>query len=105
VLNDHALGMVKHAQRLRHVEQIGCDLPSVDFAALARALGSEAYTIRNVHDLQQLDMPMLCARRGPTLLDVIISTDEIPPIQARLSALKPESADMIGEVLRASLPG
>ncbi len=88
VLNDHALGMVKHAQRLRHVEQIGCDLPVVDFAALARALGAAAFTIRSAQDLQQLDIAAMCTQRAPTLLDVLVSPDEVPPIMARMRALE-----------------
>ncbi|MEN9866336.1 MAG: hypothetical protein RL748_1926 [Pseudomonadota bacterium] len=87
VLNDHALGMVKHAQRLRNTERIGCDLPVVDFAALARALGARAYTIRSVQDLQQLDIDSMCNQRAPTLLDVLISADEVPPILGRMRVL------------------
>jgi acetolactate synthase-1/2/3 large subunit len=87
ILNDHALGMVKHAQRLRHAEQIGCELPIVDFAALARALGASAHIIRNGHDLQQLDVVALCAHRGPTLLDIRIDPEEVPPIRSRMRVL------------------
>jgi acetolactate synthase I/II/III large subunit len=96
VLNDHALGMVKHAQRLRHIEQIGCDLPEVDFAALARALGAAAYTIRSAQDLQQLDIAAMCSQRAPTLLDVRISVDEVPPILSRMRSLEnaPVSVEM-----------
>jgi acetolactate synthase I/II/III large subunit len=96
VLNDHALGMVKHAQRLRHIEQIGCDLPEVDFAALARALGAAAFTIRSAQDLQQLDIATMCSQRAPTLLDVRISVDEVPPILSRMRSLEnaPVSVEM-----------
>lgn len=87
ILNDHALGMVKHAQRLRHTEQIGCDLPVVDFAALARAMGAAAFTIRSAQDLQQLDIEAMCTQRAPTLLDILISPDEVPPILGRMRAL------------------
>lgn len=87
VLNDAALGMVKHAQRLRRSERIGCELPQVDFAALARALGAPAHTIRSVSDLQQLDMAAICSRQGPTLLDVLIEPNEVPPIQTRMRVL------------------
>ena len=98
VLNDSALGMVKHAQRLRHSESIGCELPQVNFAALARALGAPAHTIRSVADLQQLDMAAICARRGPTLLDVMIEPNEVPPIQTRMRGLGSASASAGFEV-------
>ena len=42
VLNDGALGMVKHGQRLAGAEPIGFELPQVDFAAMAAAMGIPA---------------------------------------------------------------
>lgn len=87
VLNDRSLGMVKHGQRLAGAEQIGCDLPPTDFAALARALGAEAYTIRTPGELAALDIPALCSRNGPTLLDVHIDPNEVPPMNVRMRVL------------------
>jgi acetolactate synthase-1/2/3 large subunit len=87
VLNDQSLGMVKHGQRLAGVEQIGCDLPPTDFAALARALGAEGITIRSPEDLSGLDVASMCARNGPTLLDVFIDPDEVPPMGVRMRVL------------------
>ncbi|MBI3228862.1 MAG: thiamine pyrophosphate-binding protein [Burkholderiales bacterium] len=90
VLNDHALGMVKHAQRLRHAEQTSFELPSVDFAMQARAYGAQGITIRSPQDLARLDIAAICSRAGPTVLDVLIDADEIPPIQARIKVLDAE---------------
>jgi acetolactate synthase I/II/III large subunit len=87
VLNDRALGMVKHGQRLAGAEQIGCDLPPTDFAALGRALGADGYTIRAPEDLARLDMDAICSRKGPTLLDVLIDPDEVPPMNVRMRVL------------------
>ena len=87
VLNDQALGMVKHGQRLAGAEQIGCDLPPTDFAALARALGGQGYVIRSPEDLANLDIDAICMRKGPTLLDVHIDPDEIPPMTVRMRTL------------------
>ncbi|MDT4330132.1 thiamine pyrophosphate-binding protein [Methylomonas sp. MED-D] len=87
VLNDQSLGMVRHGQRLAGAEQIGCDLPPSDFAALARALGADAYTIRSPHDLTNLNIAAICARKGPTLLDVLIDPDEEPPMNVRMRVL------------------
>ncbi|MDP3843439.1 MAG: thiamine pyrophosphate-binding protein [Oxalobacteraceae bacterium] len=87
VLNDRALGMVKHGQRLAHAEQIGCDLPPTDFAAMARAMGAVAHTIHAPADLLKLDIAAICARRGPTLLDVLIDPDEVPPMNVRMRVL------------------
>ncbi len=87
VLNDQSLGMVKHGQRLAGAEQIGCDLPPTDFAALARAMGAEAHTIRSPEDIFGLDIAAMCAHKGPTLLDVHIDPDEVPPMNVRMRVL------------------
>ncbi|TAN79547.1 MAG: thiamine pyrophosphate-binding protein [Gallionella sp.] len=87
VLNDRSLGMVKHGQRMAGAEQIGCDLPPTDFAMLARALGAQAHTIRSPEDLSDLDAAALCAHNGPTLLDVLIDPNEIPPMNVRMRVL------------------
>jgi acetolactate synthase-1/2/3 large subunit len=87
VLNDQSLGMVKHGQRLAGAEQVGCELPATDFAMLARALGAEALTIRSPEDITGLYIAALCARKGPTLLDVHIDPEEIPPMNVRMRVL------------------
>jgi len=88
VLNDRALGMIKHGQRLSGAEQIGYELPSVDFASVARGMGAQGYTISSVKDLEQIDFNQLCQTSGPTLLDVHIDPEEVPPMGARVNALK-----------------
>ncbi|MCD6061352.1 MAG: Acetolactate synthase, partial [Moraxellaceae bacterium] len=87
VLNDSSLGMVKHGQRLAGAESIGCEMPATDFAALARALGAEGHVIRGPEDLLALDIKAMCARRGPTLLDVRVDPAEVPPMNARMRVL------------------
>lgn len=87
VLNDQALGMVKHGQRLAHAEQIGWALPPTDFAALARAMGAHGHTVRTPQDMLDLDVDAICALKGPTLLDVQIDPDEVPPMGLRVRAL------------------
>lgn len=87
VLNDAALGMVKHGQRLAGAESIGCDMPLTDFAALARALGAEGHVIRAPEDLAALDIAAMCRRRGPTLLDVRVDPEQVPPMNARMRVL------------------
>lgn len=87
VLNDRSLGMVKHGQRLAGAERIACDLPPTDFAALARALGAEAHTIRSPEELSRLDIAAMCRSKGPTLLDVLIDPEEVPPMNVRVRVL------------------
>ena len=87
VLNDGGLGMVKHGQRLAGAEQVGCDLPPTNFAALARALGAQAYTVRSPAHIAKLDMAAICARKGPTLLDVHVDPNQVPPMNVRMKVL------------------
>lgn len=87
ILNDGALGTVKHGQRIARAERIGYELPPVDYAALASALGVEAYRVRSPEDLQTLDIRGLCRRRAPALIDVYIDGEETPPLSERMDML------------------
>ena len=88
VLNDSALGMVKHGQRLSGAEQIGTELPQVNFATMASAMGIPAHRITSSEELRNLNISEICHRRGPTLLDITIDKEAIPPIGARIKHLK-----------------
>jgi acetolactate synthase-1/2/3 large subunit len=90
ILNDQALGMVKHGQRLAGAERIGYELPPTDFAAMARAMGAESCIVRSPQDMADLDIAEICARRGPTLIDVRIDAEEVPPMNLRMRVLGTE---------------
>lgn len=87
VLNDGALGMVKHGQRLAGAEPIGFELPKVDFALMAQSMGIPGHVIRSPNDLDALDFKALLSRPGPTLLDVRIDGEEVPPMNLRMKTL------------------
>ena len=87
ILNDAALGMVKHGQRLGGGEPIAFALPQTDFAGLARALGGRGHTIRSAAELEALDIKAICNYPGPTLLDIQIDPEEVPPMGSRLRVL------------------
>ncbi len=87
VLNDSALGMVKHGQRLANAEKIGYRLPEVDFRLFAESMGINAYTIKSPSDLTDLNINELCSLNGPTLLDVYVDPEEVPPMGMRVKAL------------------
>lgn len=91
VLNDSGYGMVRHGQRLTGAEQIGVDLPATDFAAVAKAMGADGYVIISPDDLNRLDVKKICQRKGPTLLDVRIDPEEVPPINTRTEEIRPNS--------------
>jgi len=90
VLNDAALGMVKHGQRLTGAESIGSSLPNVNFCNMAEAMGAVAYRIESPEQLAQLNILEICQRSGPTLLDICIDVHEVPPINMRTNFLKEE---------------
>ena len=90
ILNDQALGMVKHGQRLAGAEQIGFELPTTDFAAMARAMGADGYTVRSPEDMAKLDIDAICRKKGPSLIDVFIDSEEIPPMNLRMQILGTE---------------
>jgi acetolactate synthase-1/2/3 large subunit len=87
VLNDSAYGMVMHGQRLAKAEPIGFELPKVDFAAVAQAMGVPGHVVESPADFDALDFHSILTRRGPTLIDVRIDRDEVPPMIQRLKAL------------------
>ncbi|WP_457423545.1 thiamine pyrophosphate-binding protein [Roseateles sp. P5_E7] len=87
VLNDGALGMVKHGQRLAGAEPIGFELPKVDFAMMAAAMGIPGHVIRSPADLDALDFNAILSRGGPTLLDIRIDGEEVPPMNLRMKTL------------------
>ncbi len=90
VLNDRCLGTVKHGQRLAHAEPVGYELPPVDYAALARAMGVEAWTVRSPSDLDDIDIAHLCRRQAPALMDVHVDDSEVPPLSERMEMLATE---------------
>jgi len=87
ILNDEALGMVKHGQRLNNAEPIAFELPPTDFCAIAKAMGAQGYIVRSSDDLQNLDFDNLISGRGPVVLDVRIDGEEIPPMGVRIQGL------------------
>lgn len=87
VLNDQALGMVKHGQRLGGAEPIGYELPPVDFAAMARAMGAIGHTLKTAEDFATVDLSKLHQATGPCVLDIYIDPEEVPPMGARVKTL------------------
>ncbi|MDO9064930.1 MAG: thiamine pyrophosphate-binding protein [Sulfuricella sp.] len=87
ILNDAALGMVKHGQRLAGAEQIGFELPTVDFRLLAESMGIPGHVIRTAEDFDSLDLDAIMRNPGPTVLDVRVDKEEVPPMGLRMKTL------------------
>jgi len=88
VLNDRGLGTVKHGQRLAGAERVGFELPDIDFAAMASAMGIEACRIRSPEDLRAVNFDAICGQRRPYLLDILIDPEEVLPLGGRMKALE-----------------
>lgn len=84
VLNDAALGMVKHGQRLGGAEAVAFELPEIDYCAYAKAMGADGYIVRSPQELRDLPIDAICKRPGPTLIDVRIDREEVPPMNLRI---------------------
>ncbi|WP_082191501.1 thiamine pyrophosphate-binding protein [Cellvibrio sp. pealriver] len=87
VLNDAAMGMVMHGQQLGQQESIGWELNEVNYALMAQAMGVDGIVITSPDQLDKLDYQALFQKRGPTLLDVRIDRNEIPPMGDRIKGL------------------
>ena len=92
ILNDSALGTVKHGQQLGGRESVGYELPVIDFAGYANAMGVEGHVITSPQDMVNLNITSLCKKIGPTVLDIRIDPSEIPPIEERIKMLRTEIA-------------
>jgi acetolactate synthase-1/2/3 large subunit len=88
ILNDSALGMVKHGQRLAGAERIAYELPTVNYALMAQAMGIPGHVIHGPDDFNDLDMAGILSRKGPTLLDIRIDSEEVPPMDLRMQTLE-----------------
>lgn len=87
ILNDHAYGMVMHGQRLAGAEPIAYELTRVDFRKMAEAMGVPGHVIESPEDFDRIDFAAMLSRKGPTLLDVRIDREEVPPMMLRLKTL------------------
>lgn len=94
ILNDSELGMVKHGQKLGGAEEVGFELPEIDYAMMAQAMGIEGITIRTPQELVEIDWQRLGEKKGPTMIDIVIDANEVPPMGQRVKGLadKNESA-------------
>jgi len=73
---------------LAGAEQIGVDLPLVDFSLMAASLGIPGHVIHTAEEFERLDLEAIFTRQGPTVLDIRVDKDEIPPMGLRLKVLR-----------------
>lgn len=87
VLNDAGMGTIRHGQILGGAERVGWQLPEVDFALMAQAMGVKGFVVRTPQDLKNIDWHTLWSNGEPALIDVRIDRDAVPPIKQRMKSL------------------
>ncbi len=87
VLNDAALGMVMHGQRIAGAEPIGWELNRVNYAMQAQSIGVPGIVVHSAAQIEEMDFNTFQQLRGPVLLDVRIDREEMPPIAQRVKDL------------------
>ena len=87
IMNDAAMGMVMHGQRLGQQESIGWELNEIDYASMAKAMNINGMAVKSAKDLSEVDFHELFSRKQPTLLDVHIDREEVPLMGDRVKGL------------------
>ena len=55
---------------------------------VARGMGAQGHTVRTVEDFKALDFKKMSFADGPTLLDIYIDPEAVPPMGMRVDTLK-----------------
>jgi len=92
VFNDQRLGMVAHGQQAIFGRSHDFDTAPGDLAAVARALGVTAFTVRQPGELMELS-EVLHSHDGPVLVDIHIDPEPSMPKGGRLSTLADQAQE------------
>ncbi|GAM09082.1 putative acetolactate synthase large subunit [Geobacter sp. OR-1] len=89
VMNNSMLGTVYHARKLSRIpEGIPSRFKEVDFVKLAEGLGARGIRITEPGQINREMMNEIISSQLPTVLDVIIDPEEVPPIHSRITSLE-----------------
>lgn len=86
VLNDACYQMCAQGMQMMGWEPFSCDLPRVDFVALARAIGAAGVRVEREGDLREA-LESALRVSGPVVVDVSIDPTEAPPSGRRNQSL------------------
>ncbi|XOV77735.1 MAG: thiamine pyrophosphate-binding protein [Aestuariibacter sp.] len=87
ILNDGVLGMVMHGQRLGGAAQTGFELGEINYAMIAEGMGIEGIVINTVEELEAIDYKRLFNKQAPTLIDVRVDKEAVPPMADRVKGI------------------
>lgn len=80
IFNNQSLGTQKAWLRKHNLPEVACNLPYVDFAGLARALGANGFCVNSFVELERA-LQIAITEQKPAVLDVIIDPDPAPVFQ------------------------
>ena len=81
VLNNARLGLVHELQKFSLMEKtVSTTFNRVDLAKVAEGLGAQGFTIGRPGELSEI-LPRALESGEPTVIDVLIDPDEVPPIE------------------------
>jgi acetolactate synthase-1/2/3 large subunit len=88
ILKDNRLGMIHDIQSVSFQNRyISATLPDTDFVLLARSLGGKGYRIEKPSEIGST-LKQALQQQGPVVIEVIIDSNEIPPMKPRMMALR-----------------
>lgn len=89
VMNNSMFGMVHHGRKLAGIpEGIASSFKPVDFVKFAEGCGARGIRITKPGEINKEMMDEIISAGVPTVLDVIIDPDEVPPIHSRIATLE-----------------
>lgn len=89
IMNNSMLGMVYHGRKLAGIpEGIESGFKPVDFVKLAEGFGARGIRITKPGEINREMMAELISAKVPTVLDVVIDPEEVPPIHSRITSLE-----------------
>lgn len=89
VMNNARLGMVYHGRKLASIpEGLESNFKPVDLAQVAEGLGARGIRITKPGEINKAMMDEILASGRPTVLDVLIDPETVPPIHSRIATLE-----------------
>lgn len=89
ILNDSQYGMIYHGKKMLGTpEGFSSKFQRVDFVKMAESLGAQGIRITKAGQINKKMMDKIIVSGKPTVIDVYIDPEEVPPIQSRVATLE-----------------
>ncbi|MBI4745360.1 MAG: hypothetical protein HY786_02155, partial [Deltaproteobacteria bacterium] len=89
ILNDSGFGMIYHGRKMISIpDAFASRFQRVDFVKMAEALGAQGVKVTKPGEINKKMIDGIIATGKPTVIDVDINPEEVPPIQSRIASLE-----------------